>query len=458
MTSQTIAAIATPLAVGGVAMIRISGSGAIEAADRVFHTAGGKKLCEKKGYEAAYGTIGLEGKPALDDGVALVYRAPKSYTGEDVVEISCHGGILITRQVLRLILEQGVRMAEPGEFSKRAFLNGKMSLTQAESIMDLIQSQNTQAMRSARAQMDGALFRKIQQVKDQLIGVAGHLAAWVDYPEEEIEELDPEHFMDTLQSAKTAVDQLLSTFDTGKLLREGIETAIVGKPNVGKSTLMNLLAGCEKSIVTDIAGTTRDVVEEQVNLGNAVLRLADTAGIHSTDDVVEQFGVEKALERIRTAGLVLAVFDYSVPLTEDDRRIIGAIREQNIPAIGVINKTDLPRQLEEEELKKEFAHLVFTSVEDPQAVALLSREIEQVLSLSEVDPAAAMLSNERQRMCSIRAQEALADTIATLQYGYTLDAVSVSLDTAIEALLELTGERVTDTVVDQVFHNFCVGK
>lgn len=458
MTGDTIAAIATPFAVGGVSMIRISGADAIEAADRVFHTVRGVSLNSLKGYEAAYGNLFREDGQVLDDGIALVYRAPKSYTGEDVVEITCHGGILVTREALRLVLAQGVRMAQAGEFSKRAFLNGKMSLTQAESIMDLINSQNDQALRSARAQMDGALYQKIQQVKDTLLTAAGHIAAWVDYPEEEIEELENSALLLTLTQAKETVDSLLAGFDTGRVLREGVETAIVGKPNVGKSTLMNLLSGCEKSIVTDIAGTTRDVVEERVSVGGAVLRLADTAGIRQTEDLVEQFGVERALERIRTAGLVLAVFDFSSSLTADDKQIMEAVKQQGVPAIAVINKTDLEQKLEEEQVREQFSHVVYTSAEDAASLTALSEEISQVLQLSQMDPAAAMLANERQRQCAQRAADAIGDTIGTLQAGYTLDAVSVSLDGAVEALLELTGERVTDAVVDQVFHNFCVGK
>lgn len=458
MITNTIAAIATPLAVGGVSMIRISGDQAFAVADKVFAAASQKPLCEMKGYTAAYGGFYNEKHEQIDDGIALVCRGPKSYTGEDVVELSCHGGILITREILRLVLENGARLAEPGEFSKRAFLNGKMNLTQAESIMDLIGSKNAQAMKSAKAQMDGALFRRIQNVKQNLIEIAAHLAAWVDYPEEDIELLEEDSLQTSLSGARQTVEQLLKTYDTGKILREGVETAIVGKPNVGKSTLMNLLSGCEKSIVTDIAGTTRDVVEESVNLGNVVLRLADTAGIRQTEDIVEQYGVNLALKRIETAGLVLVVFDYSMGLTDEDNRLMKAIEDSEVPAIAVINKTDLPKQLNEEEIKNHFKHIVYTSENDTNSINRLSNEIESLLHLMDIDTASGMIANERQRICTLKARDCLKEAEETLAMGFTLDAVTVLIDSAIEALLELTGERVTEEVVNQVFHRFCVGK
>lgn len=458
MKINTIAAIATPMAAGGVSMIRVSGPEAISVAEKVFLSIQKKPLSLMKGYTAAYGRFYNEAEEQIDDGIALVCRAPKSYTGEDVVELSCHGGILITREILRLLLQNGARLAEPGEFSKRAFLNGKLSLTQAESIMDLINSRNNQALKSAKAQMDGALFRRIQKIKENLLGIAGHLAAWVDYPEEDIDVLEEENLLQSLTEAEKVVDELLATYDTGKIIREGVETAIVGKPNVGKSTLMNLLSGCEKSIVTDIAGTTRDVVEESVNLGNVVLRLADTAGIRETDDVVEKYGVDLALKRIQTAGLVLAVFDYSLKLTEEDYRLIEAIDEHQVPAIAVINKTDLTKNLEEEYLKEHFEHMVYTSIDNTNSLKLLSEEIESLLRLIHIDTASGMIANERQRACAIQAGNALKEAVETLKLGFTLDAVTVSIDAAIEALLELTGERVTEEVVNQVFHRFCVGK
>lgn len=456
--SNTIAAIATPLAQGGVSMIRISGDDAIEVADKVFKSISGKKLSSLEGYRALYGGVYNSNNEQIDDGVALVYRAPKSYTGEDVVEISCHGGIYITREILRIIIENGARLAQAGEFSKRAFLNGKMSLTQAEAVMDLIQSHNSQALKSARAQMDGALFKKIESIKADLLNIAGHLAAWVDYPEEDIEVIEQENLKNSLQKAEDVVSELIKTFDKGKIFKEGVETAIVGKPNVGKSTLMNMLAGCEKSIVTDIAGTTRDVVEECVNIGNAILRLADTAGIRETEDVVEKYGVQLALKRIETAGLVLAVFDNSRELSNEDNTIIDSIVEKEIPSIAIINKVDLQKGIDEDYIKSKFDKVVYTSKDNENSLKELSDAIDEVLGVMSIDTSSGMIANERQRVCALDAHKYIVEAKETLDMGYTLDAVTVSIEYALEALLELTGERVTESIVNQVFHNFCVGK
>ncbi len=288
--------------------------------------------------------------------------------------------------------------------------------------------------------------------------ISAHLAAWVDYPEEDIEEIEQQRLLDSLSTAAQEMERLIATFDTGKILREGIETAIVGKPNVGKSTLMNLLSGCEKSIVTDIAGTTRDVVEECITIGNAMLRLADTAGIRQTDDVVEKYGVELAIKRIKSAGLVLAVFDYSTALTEDDNRMIQEIKRQQIPAIAVVNKTDLKQVLDQAEIEQHFDQIVYTSKEDQNSLEQLADTINKVLHLQQIDTTSGMIANERQKQCAAQAYEYLNEAIETLRIGFTLDAVTVSIDYALEALLELTGERITEAVVDQVFHRFCVGK
>ena len=317
MSERTIAAIATPLGEGSIGVIRISGDKAIEIADKVFFAFSGKPLCELKGYTAAYGEI-KDKDSVLDDAVALVFRAPKSYTGEDIVEISIHGGRLMLKAVLRVILQNGAFLAEAGEFTKRAFLNGKLDLTKAESVMGLISARSESELRLSRAAHIGGVAEKIDKIESDLVSADASIAAFSDYPDEDIEGLDYDNFLRMLVSAKAEIENMLSNYDAGRILREGIDTVIVGKPNVGKSTLMNMLSGAERSIVTDVAGTTRDVIEDTVTVGDITLRLADTAGIHNTDDTVESIGVKRAKERIDFAELVLAVFDGTSELDKDD--------------------------------------------------------------------------------------------------------------------------------------------
>lgn len=452
--AQTIAAIATPAAAGGISVIRISGSDALTIADRVFSAKNGIPLSGRRGYTAAFGAVVRHGE-VLDEAVATVFNEPHSYTGENVVELSCHGGLYLTQEILRVILENGARLAEAGEFTKRAFLNGKMSLSQAEAVMDLIGAQGREAARAAHTQLSGALSRQITAVKDALLKLAGHLSAWVDYPEEEIPEVDEEEILLTTGESSKTLRTLLSQFDTGKLIREGIDTVIVGKPNVGKSTLMNLLSRCERSIVTDVAGTTRDIVEETVRLGDLVLRVADTAGIRETEDVVEQIGVSLAKQRMQEASLVLAVFDGSSEWSPEDEKILPAALQ---PSIAVVNKSDLPTVTNLEKIKRAFSHMVVLSATDPESLAILEKEIRETLNLSEIDPFAPMLSNERQRLCAMRAADLLEQAQTAVKAGVTFDAVTVLIEEAIDVLLELTGERTTDAVVDAVFANFCVGK
>lgn len=455
MQQKTIAAIATPLAVGGISIIRISGEKAIEVADRVFRSASGALLCDKKGYTACYGGV-YHCETQLDSSVAVLYRAPKSYTGEDVVELSCHGGLFITREVLRAVLECGAQNAGAGEFTKRAFLNGKLTLTQAEAVIDVINSKNAQALNAAKAGLDGALYRRIQQVQQDLLKIAGHLAAWVDYPEEDIDSIDQGELQDSLALAKKTIAELLCTFDQGKLIKEGIDTVIVGKPNVGKSTLMNLLVGSQKSIVTEIAGTTRDVIEETVNIGDVMLRLSDTAGIRDTEDKVEQFGVALARERLDRSALVLAVFDSSTTLDQEDLAIIAKLQAK--PSVAVVNKTDLESKLDMSYISKHFETVVSISAKDDESIKLLEAAIKKQVKLYDFDLAAGMIATERQRECAINAQQYVGEAIDALGQGMTLDAVTVSIEMAIDALLELTGGRITEEIINQVFSHFCVGK
>lgn len=455
--NETIAAIATPQAVGGISVIRISGEDAFAVADAVFQSVSGKVPANMKGYTASYGAI-VEPRSGqvLDRGVLTVFRAPHSYTGEDVAEISCHGGLLVTREVLRAVTAAGARPALPGEFTKRAFLNGKMDMTQAEAVSDLIAAGSEQAMRISGEQTRGSLYRRIQGVKETLLALTGHLAVWADYPEEDIEEIETQNVQAQLSEIKGILDKLLADYDTGCMLKNGVNTAIVGKPNVGKSTLMNLLARREKSIVTDIPGTTRDVVEDTIVLHDVVLNLADTAGIRETDDVVESFGVQRAVEKINTAQLILALFDNSKPLSEEDFSLLERLKVK--PAIAIINKSDLENRLDTEVLRKSFKKVISISAQEESSFDIVSQAVSEVLRLGEIDPSLGMLANERQYACVQEAHRAVCEAQMILSDGMTYDAVTVVLEEALQALLELTGERATEEVVNQVFSQFCVGK
>lgn len=451
---ETIAAIATPPAEGGISVIRISGEAALEIAERVFFPFGGKKVAEMTGYTAAYGEICSGGK-RLDDGVLLVFRAPQSYTGENVAEISCHGGIYVTRRVLSACLEAGARPAQAGEFTKRALLNGKLSLTQAEAVADLIGAQNEQYLLCSRAQREGALYRKISAASEKILSFTTLIQAWIDYPDEMEDEFDGVIEADRLSDVLAELDGLLASYDSGRLLREGVSCAIVGKPNAGKSTLMNLLSGCERSIVTDIAGTTRDIVEETVMLGEVMLRLSDCAGIRETGDVVERIGVEKMLREIETAELVFAVFDGSRPLSEEDEELMSRLAGKR--CVCIVNKSDLPQKIDLSRLTERFGEVIGISAGNGETGGL-EEAAARAAGLSQLDLSSGFIANERQRLCLREARDLLSEAVEALRAGVTPDAVGVLCERSLERLYELSGDSVSEAVIDNVFKRFCVGK
>ena len=453
--SQTIAAISTPQNTGGIGIIRVSGDEAVEICSKVFAHTGKKQLTDLKGYTAAHGHIVYNGE-RVDECVALVFRAPKSYTGENVVEFSCHGGLFVLKKVLRAILEAGAKPAEAGEFTKRAFLNGKIDLTEAEAVMGIINAQGEEGAKVALSALDGALSNKIRELNSGLLSAAAHMSAWVDYPDEDIEDLDYGTLRESLTKVREELSHLLSGFDAGSAITKGVETAIVGKPNVGKSALMNLLSGFSRSIVTDIAGTTRDVVEQTVNLGSVLLHLADTAGIRETEDIVESIGVDRAKEKIERATLILAVFDKSKELTDADEEILSLCKNKR--AIAVLNKSDLKLKADVSRIKDCIPHSVDLCALSGDGISELRKIAEELLCVNELDTSAAMLSTERQRKNTLEAVSAIDEAIDGIDMGVTMDAVNVCIDTAISALLEMTGEKANDAVVNEVFSQFCVGK
>ncbi len=453
MHKTTIAAIATPLGNGSMGVIRISGDQAISIADKVFVSVSGKKLNEIKGYTALFGNC-LDGDSIIDQTVATVFRAPKSYTGENVVELSVHGGNFVLKKVLRTLFDNGAVPAAAGEFSRRAFINGKLDLTQAESIMGLISAQSDAQLKICESALQGKTAQEIEKIRADIVSLCAHIAVFSDYPDEELPELSTDNFRNMLTNIISGLENILKNYDAGRILREGIVTAIVGKPNVGKSTLMNLLSGTNRSIVTDVAGTTRDVIEETVTLGDITLRLADTAGIHSTDDTVEMVGVDLAKQRIETSELILAVFDAAGTPDDNDKALLESIK--NKKAIVIINKNDIGKDFSLDGIDN--FPTVYISAKTGQGYNELKVAVEQVTAVANLQNSTAILTSERQRSHAQNALNGAKEAFVALQSGISIDAVGVCLDDAALSLLSLIGKRVTNEVADEVFRNFCVGK
>lgn len=455
MEGKTIAAISTPIAPGGIGVIRISGETAVSIADSIFKSSGKKKVANMSGYTAAYGHA-HDKDGVIDECVALFFKGPRSYTGEDVVELSCHGGLAVMKRVLEAAITNGAVLAGPGEFTRRAFINGKMDLTKAEAVMDVINAKTKQASIAAYAQKEGALYHKISVIKDSLMEISAHLTAWIDFPDEGVPELETSEIQKKLDHIMMETEKLLLSYEKGKILREGIDAVLAGKPNTGKSTIMNLLSGYEKSIVTEIPGTTRDVVQETVSFAGFAFNLSDTAGIRESQDVVETIGVDMARRKIRSAQLVFAVFDGSRQLDTEDYQVIEDTEKVN--TIAVINKCDLPIKIEVDYLKKKYRHIVYISASKSIGIEKLEKEIQTVLNLDNIQYGNAILANERQYGCVFTVKTTVCEAINAVETGITLDAVSVLIEQALQAIGELTGEQVTDEIIDRVFENFCIGK
>lgn len=453
--AKTIAAIATGNAPGGIGVIRISGDNAVQIADRVFKPADHSSLASLDGYRAKFGNIICSGE-RTDNAVALVFRAPKSYTGEDVVELSVHGGLLLIQKTLRAVLDAGAVPAEAGEFTKRAFLNGKMDLTQAESVAELISAQGEESLKASFNALQGNLSNKINAVLEKLLDCSAVMSAWVDYPDEEIPELGEDELHATLTSVRDELGALLDNYENGQTIKSGINTAIVGRPNVGKSSLMNMLSGTDKSIVTHIEGTTRDIVEDDVRLGGLVLHLMDTAGIHNSDDVVESIGIEKAYKALDDAQLVLAVFDSSQGITDYDLDLIDKCHGKK--AIAVINKIDLNGALDTNCIETAFSDTIYISAKNNRGLDELSDAIQNLMGISNFDSTAPLLANARQRQNCQNAYDNICNAIEGADMGITFDAINVMIDSSAEELLSLTGKKATTEVVNNIFSKFCVGK
>jgi tRNA modification GTPase len=455
MAQDTIAAIATPVAQGGIGIVRISGSEAMAVGDAVFKTNRGVSLTKIQAYSAALGHAYC-GEQMIDQCIALVFRAPRSYTGEDVVELQCHGGVYIMRRILEAALLAGARLAGAGEFTARAYLNGRIDLTSAEAVMDMISAKGEQAAAAAIAQHEGALFRRISKIKAALYDISADICAFVDFPEEDIPELGAPVLQRRLAEIDGELIRCIETYDKGRIQREGIKAVIAGKPNVGKSTLMNLIAGYEKSIVTPIPGTTRDIVEESVYFAGCPLILADTAGLRDTIDLIESIGVGRARSRLDMAELVFAVFDASCPLDDEDKALLELIKNKR--AVAVINKSDLPNKIDKLYIRDRNKQIVEIAAISGEGIEELEKVTAGLLAASDLDTGNGIIANERQLECVRAASEGIRAALAALEDGITLDAVSTGIEQAVAELAMLTGERASQEIIERVFEKFCVGK
>lgn len=451
---DTITAIATPLGEGAIGIVRISGTEAVAIANRIFQ---GKNLETVDSHTLNYGHIlDPEKDEILDEVMVGVMRAPKTFTREDVIEINTHGGIAVTNEILQLILRQGARMAEPGEFTKRAFLNGRVDLTQAEAIMDIIRAKTDKAMNIAVKQLDGSLKDLIDNTRQEILNTLAQVEVNIDYPEyDDVEEMTTALLREKTQEFQNLLEKLLRTARRGKILREGLSTAIIGRPNVGKSSLLNNLLREDKAIVTDIAGTTRDVIEEYVNIKGVPLKLIDTAGIRETDDIVEKIGVERSRQALAEADLILLVLNASEKLTEQDRALLAL--SDMTRRIVLLNKTDLREEIEAEELPEDVIRI---SVLENQNIDQIEERINQLFfdNAGIVEQDATYLSNSRHISLIEQAVQSLQAVNEGLELGMPVDLLQVDLTRTWQILGEITGDAAPDELITQLFSQFCLGK
>lgn len=455
---DTIAAIATAMAPSGIGIVRISGPEAVAVADRLYRgKKKEKKLADMKSHTIHYGWI-VEKEQVLDEVLVMLMRGPHSYTGEDTVEIDCHGGVLAVKRVLEAVLHAGARIADPGEFTKRAFLNGRIDLSQAEAVMDVISAKSEYALQSSVSQLQGSVRRAVKEIREKLLYEIAFIESALDDPEHISLDGYPEKLEGIVQEEKRQIEKLLKSADDGKMLQEGIKTVILGKPNAGKSSLLNLLVGEEKAIVTDIAGTTRDVLEEQISLGGISLRMLDTAGIRSTADRVEQIGVERAKEHAKNADLILYVVDASVPLDENDGQIMELLKGRK--TILLLNKSDLETVISKEELTARIdAPVLNISAREETGLAELEALIKEMFFQGEISfNDEVYITNMRQKRALEEALESLKLVENSIAMGMPEDFFSIDLMNAYERLGSIIGEAVGEDLVNEIFSKFCTGK
>ncbi|MDM5231117.1 MULTISPECIES: tRNA uridine-5-carboxymethylaminomethyl(34) synthesis GTPase MnmE [Lysinibacillus] len=461
MEFDTIAAISTPMGEGAIAIVRLSGDEAVAIADKIFRSPGGKSLKTKASHTIHYGhLVDPKTNEVVEEVMLSLMRGPKTFTREDVVEINCHGGLVSVNRVLKLVLTNGARLAEPGEFTKRAFLNGRIDLSQAEAVMDLIRAKTDRAMNVALGQMDGKLSRLIGDLRQALLETLAQVEVNIDYPEyDDVEEMTVPVLVEKCTWVRNEIMKLLQTSSQGKILREGLSTVILGRPNVGKSSLLNSLVQENKAIVTDIAGTTRDIIEEYVNVRGVPLRLVDTAGIRETEDIVERIGVERSREALRGADLILFVLNYADELTAEDERLFETIEAMDY--IVIINKTDLPQKIDIARVKELAGshRIVTTSLLQEEGITELEEAIAALFFEGQIEAGdLTYVSNARHIALLHQAQATVEDALAAAQAGVPVDMVQIDVTRTWEILGEIIGDTVQESLINQLFSQFCLGK
>lgn len=461
MELDTIAAISTPMGEGAIAIVRLSGDEAIQIADSLFKGVKGKDLRELPTHTIHYGKI-IDPKTdqVVEEVMVSLMRGPKTFTREDVVEINCHGGLVSVNRVLQLALENGARLAEPGEFTKRAFLNGRIDLSQAEAVMDLIRAKTDRAMNVALNQMEGRLSRLIKKLRQELLETLAQIEVNIDYPEyDDVEEMTHRVLIEKARLVKKELENLLQTGEQGKILREGLSTVIIGRPNVGKSSLLNSLVHENKAIVTDVPGTTRDVIEEYVNVRGVPLRLVDTAGIRETEDIVERIGVERSRQVLKEADLILLVLNHGDHLTFEDEQLFKTVEGMDV--IIIINKIDLPRKIEMEKVRElaGASPIITTSILNDEGLDQLEEAISSLFFAGTVEAGdLTYVSNARHLALLHQAKTSINEAIFGIESGVPIDLVQIDLTRAWEILGEIIGDSVQDSLINQLFSQFCLGK
>jgi len=461
MEFDTIAAISTPMGEGAIAIVRLSGEHSISIVDRIFKSPKGKKLIDVNSHTIHYGhIIDPKSNEIIEEVMVSVMKGPNTFTRENVVEINCHGGLMTVNRVLQMVLNEGARLAEPGEFTKRAFLNGRIDLSQAEAVMDLIRAKTDRAMNVALGQMEGRLSKLIKKLRQEILEILAHVEVNIDYPEyDDVEEMTHQMLLEKSTYVREEIKKLLQTAQQGKILREGLSTVIIGRPNVGKSSLLNSLVHENKAIVTDIPGTTRDVIEEYVNVRGVPLKLVDTAGIRETEDIVERIGVERSKEVLSKADLILLVLNYSEELTIEDENLFKAVKGMDF--IVIINKTDLPQKINLDKVK-ELANgspVITTSLKEDRGVDELEEAIANMFFSGTIEAKdMTYVTNSRHIALLNQALKSIEDAIEGVEMGTPIDIVQIDLTKAWETLGEIIGDTIHESLIDQLFSQFCLGK